>query len=116
MIWADPLPGPRTITIVHDGRTSSVYGKKYPAQAKSAPIPQLIHVCKDSRRFAMQHYSLSFGPQLQGRPIYFDCKRDLLYIAHRASMQAFYGRFSLKERPDALHEMEEVESLVSMDK
>jgi hypothetical protein len=64
----------------------------------------------------MQYYSLGFGSQLHGRPVYFDYKRDLLYIAHRGSMEAFYGSFSLKERPDTLHEMDEVEALVSMDK
>ncbi|KAK0128798.1 hypothetical protein ONS95_000748 [Cadophora gregata] len=54
-----------------------------------AMVPNLLHVCKESRDLALKWYKASFGPKHQrytstrgGLPIpsfYFDCSRDYLY-------------------------------------
>jgi hypothetical protein len=108
MVWELQLPGPRTIKILEgtlrDGRRT--------AGAARVLVPTLLHICKESRDFALRFYRLSFENQLRHKPIYFDCERDLLFIPNERQMRAFYGRYSLKERPQTLHEMAETEALV----
>lgn len=53
------------------------------AQAKRLhprKIPSLLRVNKESRKVALQHYSLILGPQRAGKPIYFNFAVDALYI------------------------------------
>jgi hypothetical protein len=109
MIWELQLPGPRTVTIT---RGRYVPGRIYTAKAQKIPVPTLLHVCKESRDFALRFYRLSFKTEFLGRPVYFDYERDLLFFPSESDLCSFYGRSSLKERREDLHEMAETEASV----
>jgi hypothetical protein len=113
MVWELQLPDPRTITITEDVVHKSLDDPDLRiAKAAKTPVPTLLHICKESRDFALRFYRLSFEIELAGRPIYFDFERDLLFIPSERHLKAFYGRDSLKERPETLHYMAETEASV----
>jgi hypothetical protein len=113
MVWELQLPGPRTITITEDVAHNSLNDLDFrTAKAAKTLVPTLLHICKESREFALRFYRLSFENELAGRPIYFDSVRDLLFIPNERHLKAFYGRDSLKERPETLHYMAETEASV----
>jgi hypothetical protein len=113
IVWELQLPGPRTITITEDVVHKSLDDPDLRiAKAAKTPVPTLLHICKESRDFALRFYRLSFEIELADRPIYFDFERDLLFIPSERHLKAFYGRDSLKERPETLHYMAETEASV----
>jgi len=113
IVWELQLPGPRTITITEDVVHKSLDDPDLrKAKAAKTPVPTLLHICKESRDFALRFYRLSFEIELADRPIYFDFERDLLFIPSERHLKAFYGRDSLKERPETLHYMAETEASV----
>lgn len=48
-----------------------------PFISTTAPIPAQLHVCRDSRKVALQHYTLSFTRILEEPRIYFDFENDM---------------------------------------
>jgi hypothetical protein len=57
IIWNLARPDPRIVRIRKSNRSSGTYSR--------AAIPNLLHVCQESRQVALEWYQLSFG---SGRP------------------------------------------------
>lgn len=64
-------------------------------RAIAGPVPALLHVNKEARSFMRQSYRLFLETPTQGRPVYFDVTRDILYLdwASWSFLRAFYGRY-----------------------
>lgn len=52
-------------------------------------IPSLLHVNRLARECAFKTYTLSFGRQLSGRPVYFDFGKDTLHFVDPLAFQVF---------------------------
>jgi hypothetical protein len=53
--------------------------------------PALLHICQESRIFALERYQLSFEPHLR-RPIYFDFSSDILLMQNEKVLSMFFER------------------------
>jgi hypothetical protein len=113
--WETPYFRQRVINLVaKQGGNVKHDGHSFPPQPfvrfvhehKKARPPVLLHVCRDSREFAMEHYQLSFGgshnstnelfsttfkkSRLGQKQIWIDFKRDTILIKHHSpTLQSF---------------------------
>ncbi len=56
-------------------------------------IPTALQTCKESRKAAKRAYRLSFATQLSGKPVWFNCKADLLYFDNQHCYKTFMMTF-----------------------
>lgn len=87
MIWELSMPDPRVVVISMKETPVSRY------TWSSSPIPNLLHICQESRRAALNHYELAFPlsktsdhdsrvRKSDGVPrIFFDYSKDILYFS-----------------------------------
>jgi hypothetical protein len=89
-IWKYLLPGPRVIIIAGPPRTSyrRIEGRCFVDGIKT---PELLHICQESRDFALERYRLSFGPHLSS-PVYFDFSSDVLLLDNEKVLSMFFER------------------------
>lgn len=69
--------------IIHAARTSIIHDWRYKprfAWESNLPPPPLLHVCKESRFFALKHYTLSFATKHSSPTTYFNFQLDTLYF------------------------------------
>jgi hypothetical protein len=85
-IWRCLLPGPRVIHIMGSARAGG--GKCF---VDTVDNPTLLHICQESRIFALEKYQLSFEPHLR-RPIYFDFSLDILLMQNEKVLSMFFER------------------------
>jgi hypothetical protein len=85
-IWRYLLPGPRVIHVMGSARAGG--GQCF---VDSLENPTILHVCQESRAFALEHYRLSFKPHLR-RPIYFDFSSDILLMQNEKVLSMFFER------------------------
>jgi hypothetical protein len=98
MIWKDCVV-PQVITIMNDshesreqldeGSSRRYYKTIVRAKAKFT-TPAILHVSQESRVVGLKAWSLEFGPQLR-HPVYFNWKRDTLFMDNFDALLAFYG-------------------------
>jgi hypothetical protein len=73
MIWQFAMP-PRTVELRHDYALSMCWTVN--------PVPVLLHVSRESRYEALKRYTLAFGIAQASSKIYFDFKRDTLFLTY----------------------------------
>jgi hypothetical protein len=59
------------------------------AEAKGT-VPAILHVNQEARAVGLKAWNLEFESQL-GRPVYFNCMRDALFMENFDDLVAFYG-------------------------
>lgn len=69
--------------------TQIYYSTFVKAEAKGN-VPAILHVNQESRAVGLKFWSLEFEEQL-GEPIYFNWKRDTLFMENWDDVVAFYG-------------------------
>lgn len=70
--------------IIHKARTAIIHDWRYNprfAWVSNLPAPPLLHVCRESRLFGMQYYTLSFATKHYPPTTYFNFQLDTLYFA-----------------------------------
>jgi len=74
-IWAYALPGPRVVDIRRYWLPPKIHGYL----TTTAP-PTILHVNRESRSVALQHYTLSFCTKLSPPQTYFNFATDTLFL------------------------------------
>lgn len=78
-IWAQACSQPRTIEVLQS-RSGPILSSPY----SSAPIPAPLHVSRESRDEALNHYQLAFTNTLTASPgIYVNFTTDTIFFGHR---------------------------------
>jgi hypothetical protein len=74
-IWAHALPGPRVVDIRRYWLPPKIHGYL----TTTAP-PTILHVNRESRSVALQHYALSFCAKMSPSHTYFNFATDTLFL------------------------------------
>lgn len=103
MIWRFAANHERTITI-HDFGGSECHRTGRFAKHNATAVPGVLHANSEARATGFMHYTLRFGPQFNGNPIYFNCNADGICFPNFNDLDAFYeirnrGMFGLVTRP-----------------
>ncbi|PMD20607.1 hypothetical protein NA56DRAFT_749568 [Hyaloscypha hepaticicola] len=74
------------------------------AKHNATAVPGVLHANSEARATGFMHYTLRFGPQFNGNPIYFNCNADGICFPNFNDLDAFYeirnrGMFGLVTRP-----------------
>ncbi|KAH6683157.1 hypothetical protein B0J14DRAFT_575240 [Halenospora varia] len=70
----------------------------------SCPIPNVLHLCSQSRRLALKRWRLMFGTREQKPRVYFDFSQDTLWFSHTSASFSYYDCFEDQlERPLIQH-------------
>lgn len=106
MIWRFAANHERTITI-HDFGGSECHRTGRFAKHNATAVPGVLHANSEARATGLKHYTLRFGPQFNGNPIYFNCNADGICFPNFNDLDAFYeirnrGMFGLVTRPAKL--------------
>ncbi|KAH6889959.1 hypothetical protein B0T10DRAFT_404043 [Thelonectria olida] len=82
LVWEHALPDRRVLRIA-ELPTGEIYGAGATFFCSAAP-PVLLHICRESREFALTHFKpffeKIFESKKMSRPIYFRPKLDILYF------------------------------------
>jgi hypothetical protein len=94
-IWEHSLSESRVVSIKRRGRVLEIpEGSKYFEEhyliTASYHIPGALHCTSESREVAKMKYTYCFEKQLQGKGIFFDFDRDMLYFTDQWALSAFY--------------------------
>jgi hypothetical protein len=105
-VWHFAANHQRTITI-HDFGGSGCQRTGRFAKHNATAVPGVLHANSEARATALKHYTLRFGPQFNGNPIYFNYNADGLCFPNFNDLDAFYGllsrgMFGLETRPAKL--------------
>jgi hypothetical protein len=106
MVWCFAANHQRTITI-HDVGGSGCQRTGRFAKHSATAVPGVLHANSEARATALKHYTLLFGPQFNGNPIFFNYNADGLCFPNFNDLDAFYGLrsrglFGLVTRPTKL--------------
>jgi len=93
MAWRFAANHQRTITI-HDVGGSGCQRTGRFAKHNATAVPGVLHANSEARATALKHYTLLFGPQFNGNPIYFNYDTDGLCFLNFNDLDAFYGLLS----------------------
>jgi hypothetical protein len=106
MVWRFAANHQRTITI-HDFGGSGCQRTGRFTKHNATAVPGVLHTNSEARTTALKHYTLLFGPQFNGNPIFFNYNADGLCFPNFNNLDAFYGLlsrglFGLVTRPTKL--------------
>lgn len=97
-IWNFAIPSDRIVKIYRRDQTTSllnpiphVNGEKRGSFVVCTAYPGLLGACTESRKIGFETYKLAFGHRLDGRAIYFDFSRDVLFFVDTETLHTFTG-------------------------
>jgi hypothetical protein len=81
MVWKLALPGANVVQIYAVRVSWAVQGLE-----ASYQVPTLLHVCRESRLVAKEHYQTIFDDEFGDSPVYFNPALDVLFIRDFGTM------------------------------
>jgi hypothetical protein len=113
-IWGYAIPATRILKVVKNENPSKIVISQNPDGTHSgrcsrsylilAATPAVLHICRESRVLALQHYALAFHTTLDDRPIYFNFETDVFHFEDTDVLNKFSGNaFMLNRRTKKLH-------------